>query len=261
MSSYFVSDLHLQDDADQKSQIFVKVLQKYGPHCQRLVLLGDIFDSWIADHDYFRKKYSTVVTELVRLRSLGVEIHFFEGNHDLHLKEFWQDRHGIPVHTDIAHFHWHGKRIRCEHGDLMNPRDTNYLLLRRFLRTKMIRKLSFKLPGTKIGGFAEKWSQHSRKKTSRQTPDRDQRIREMMHTYAVKEARAEPFDYLITGHTHIRDEFVIPRGASFGGLAPSPVLGKQTQIFLNLGTWLDRPTILKLSDTGHEFIDLSSFSI
>ena len=239
--TYFLSDLHLIDDQDEKSLRLLRALETLSPRAERWVLLGDIFDSWIADHDYFLQKHSKVVSKLLELCRSGIEIHFFEGNHDLHLKEFWEVRHGIQVHPERANFEWHGKRVRCEHGDLMNPEDKNYLRLRHFLRRPFVRRGIFALPGTFVGAVAEGWSATSRKRTSKSSPERTERIRKMMHTYAIKEAAGRSFDYLITGHTHTRDEFVIPGSAA---------------IFLNLGTWLEKPQVLELDSRSHRFIDV-----
>lgn len=241
MSAYFVSDLHLLDDADPKSQKFIQVLKRFG-QAQQWVLLGDIFDTWVADHDYFQKKYAKVVAQLLELKHQGVEIHFFEGNHDFHLKEFWQERFGFHVHPDIARFDWYGKRIRCEHGDLMNPNDVNYIRLRKFLRAPLTRSALFRIPGDIVGKVGDEWSRHSRKNSSKYTSDRADRIVKMMHAYALQETRSDDFDYLITGHTHTRDEFALPPR---NGTAP---------IFLNLGTWLERATVLEINDDGHKFI-------
>lgn len=242
LKTYFVSDLHLIDDQDKNTAILLQALETFRHQAQRWVLLGDIFDSWIADHDYFLQKHFKVVSKLTELRRAETEIHFFEGNHDLHLKEFWESRHGIQVHADIAAFEWHGKRIRCEHGDLMNPADKNYLRLRRFLRKSFVRQGIFALPGPFVGAVAESWSARSRKRSSRNSPERAAQIREMMHAYAIAQAAQQSFDYLITGHTHTRDEFVIP--------------GSQS-MFLNLGSWLEKPQILELDSQAHRFIDVS----
>src|SRR5689334_4808271 len=104
--AYFVSDLHLTDPSDSKSKLFVRFLDDLlaqsrggvGEKPTHLFLVGDIFDLWIGSHDYFRQTFSEVVEAVSRLVQAGLQVHFFEGNHDLYLKTFWHDQLGVVVH-------------------------------------------------------------------------------------------------------------------------------------------------------------------
>ena len=58
----------------------------------------------------------------------NVEIVYFEGNHDLHLRYFWGDRLGLTVSAGPRYFELCGRTLRIEHGDQMDPDDTAGLM-------------------------------------------------------------------------------------------------------------------------------------
>ncbi|MEK7356174.1 MAG: UDP-2,3-diacylglucosamine diphosphatase, partial [Bdellovibrionota bacterium] len=160
--AYFVSDLHLTSGDDPRSQTFLRFLaglheaakaggEKSPTH---LFLVGDVFDLWIGSHSYFVGRFATVVDAIRLLVRDGVEVHYFEGNHDLHLRKFWQDDVGVRVHPDAETFELAGKRVRVEHGDLINPDDKGYLFLRGFLRSGPMRTIALGLPSTIVRAIA-----------------------------------------------------------------------------------------------------------
>jgi UDP-2,3-diacylglucosamine hydrolase len=89
--AYFVSDLHLKSKEERSAQIFVRFLKRLQDEQQltHLFLLGDIFDFWVSDHSYFIEKFHPIVEEIDRITRRGIEVHYFEGNHDLHLERYW----------------------------------------------------------------------------------------------------------------------------------------------------------------------------
>ena len=83
--AYFISDLHIVSPQDPRTALFIRFLRDVADDgdASHLFLLGDIFDMWLADHAYFVDRYRAVIDEIVRLKTRGIEIHYFEGNHDL----------------------------------------------------------------------------------------------------------------------------------------------------------------------------------
>ena len=125
----FVSDLHLGDPGDERTKKFLNFLSRLGgrEECTHLFLLGDIFDLWIAHHSYFVDRFRPVIEQLQRLQSVGIELHYFEGNHDLYLKDYWQNQLGIVVHSGPCYLTLDGLVFRLEHGDQMDPDDKGYI--------------------------------------------------------------------------------------------------------------------------------------
>jgi UDP-2,3-diacylglucosamine hydrolase len=253
MNAYLVSDLHLESSRQPRALCFLAWLQSLVFEAKKgelatLVLLGDIFDFWIGAHEHFLDEYRDIVLAIRELQKNGVEVHYFEGNHDLHLKDFWQDRIGVQVHTSGELLELAGWRVWCEHGDLINPNDKGYLFLRSVLRSTLFDAFQAALPSRAVQWLGERASRlsrnHTNEKRERSIPE--ELVREMIRTFAEKKSEKVFFDYIITGHVHVNDEF-------------KKDLGKRSFVSINLGSWFEFPTALKMTKTGHQIADLSQF--
>lgn len=248
--AYFVSDLHLAGPGEPRTALFERLLDsiEQDAHATHLFLLGDIFDMWLGDHDYFIERYERIVDSLKRIRARGVDVHYFEGNHDLHLGPFWSGEldfevHGGPVSIDLD-----GRRLRLEHGDQMDPDDRGYIFLRWFLRTPPMRFLILHLPGRLVAWIGERASAHSRSYTSETKTISRQDAIGKIRRHAEKAHSQEPFDLIISGHVHVRDDFRFETG---NGPARS----------VNLGTWLDAPCYFCLDAKTAELVELDEADV
>ena len=242
--AYFVSDLHIASPEDPKHTRFLGLLGSLnGENSSHLFLLGDIFDMWLGDHRYFIDRYQPLIDEIRRLRDDGVEVHYFEGNHDLHLGRYWAGQLGITVHAGPASIEVAGQSLRLEHGDQMDPDDRGYRFLRWFLRTPVMRFLIYNLPGKLAAGIGERASATSRSYTSEtKVIAREDAIAKIRQHAAIAH-RQQPFDLLVSGHVHIRDDHTMTDSSgSFRSV--------------NLGTWLDTPCCFVLDNAGARFIEL-----
>ena len=234
MKAYFVSDLHLVDVADKKSQLFIHWLDDLTKEdgVTHLFLVGDIFDLWIGDHAFFKKKWEPITSKLAALKNAGVDIHYFEGNHDLHLAKYWRDQLGVSVHPDSFDLEIiPGCKLRVEHGDLIDPDDKGYLFLRRCLRTPVITQVLLHLPEWFVTYVGQRMSKLSRAYTSAKSKQiHNQEICQRVRNFAERRHAESAFDFLITGHVHVRDDWKLPSGARS----------------INLGSWFEDPAVLLL---------------
>ncbi len=234
---YFLSDLHIQKMDSERAQNFIKFLQTLNKeNCKKIFLVGDIFDLWIGEHDYFLKHYTPIIQEIHRLVNLGIEIHYFEGNHDLYLKSFWQDIMNCQVHADELDIEIENTKIHLEHGDKANPEDKGYMFLRWFLRTKAIDKSVNNLPSDWVEFIGRKAAKASRSYTSSLKWDR----KEVLHKYVHGLAQNNDFDVIITGHLHIFDDYQFTEN-------------NKTRRSINLGSWYDSTRYLKLENAQFSF--------
>jgi UDP-2,3-diacylglucosamine hydrolase len=226
----FVSDIHISSSSDPKYALFLSFLDDcLNTKPQFLFLVGDIFDLWIADRAYFVARYSEAAARLKALVAAGVAVHYFEGNHDLDLEVYWRYVVGLEVHEQAAYFDLDGRVLRVEHGDQMDPEDRGYLFLRWFLRTPVLRFLGRHLPNSLVAWIGERASRTSRDYTSNVKTTSDERSRRKMREHGERVWIERHFDYLVSGHTHVREEARLRGGA---------------EIF-NLGTWLKEPVVLE----------------
>ena len=245
--AWFVSDLHIRDEQESSSEtllLFLHSIENNERQATHLFLVGDIFDLWIHNHSYFVDKFPKIVNAIRAVVARGIEVHYFEGNHDLYLRKFWQQEVGVKVHDGPEFFNLGPFKIRVEHGDLMNPEDKGYLFLKGVLQSKPVTFVAKNLPGMAVSWIGERASRASRHYTSNQKSMHEEQVKSFMHAYADQEVGKRPFDYLITGHTHVRDIYELTREGD--------------QVFsINLGSWFEDKKALRLDESGHSFVELS----
>lgn len=196
----------MRESNSQKLLLFLVELKKKPP--QNIFLVGDIFDLWIYNHKPFLSEYLPIIRELKLLHEAGTQIHYFEGNHDLYLKKFWQDTLGFKVYSDFLCIELEGKWFRVEHGDLMNPNDKGYLFLRWFLRTWFMKAIVKILPGELIFRIGQLASRSSRTYTSSDIKKvTDTTATDIIHDHAKRVCHESYFDFIITGHVHVENDY------------------------------------------------------
>ncbi len=248
MNSWFVSDIHLKDLHERNGNLLLRFLfyLNESPKEHRLFLLGDIFDAWVSGGNAFVSHFSILIEEIAKFKRAGGEVFYFEGNHDVHIDVFWTKKFGIPVIEDLEYFDLHGLTLRLEHGDFINPEDKAYLNYRKLIHRPWVEFLAHNLPSHFWKWLTESQSKKSRKKTSRYAQENSERIIKLVRAYAEKTFKVEPFDLIVTGHMHIFDDY------SF------EVSGRKVRS-INLGTWLEIPRALKVTDGEIKVISLESF--
>lgn len=215
MKAYFLSDQHLHSNDQQECQALLHFFRslKSSEDCSHLFLVGDIFDLWAGPHDYFIKKWQSFNAEILRLVSLGTQVHYFEGNHDLLLADYYSKQLGVHVYDSAQYFTINNKVYRVEHGDQMDPEDKNYLLLRSFWRSKIISYLIKNVSGNLISKIGESASDFSRQQqTAKPDQAHIQRIKNTIDSHIKTAYSEKPFDIFVAGHVHIKDERLIDVG-------------------------------------------------
>lgn len=237
ISAWFVSDLHLEDPNERNGVLFLsflRSLQRKGFLPTHLFLLGDIFDLWVGNHEFYHEKFREIVNEIIELKRSGVEVVYFEGNHDLHLKDFWTAQYGIPVYTEPKYFDLEGLTLRCEHGDFINTQDRAYLKLREILRTPRMESLFQTVPASVMSKVGEVASSLSREKTFVNRIDTKDEMRQMIHEYAQAAYVEKSFDLMVSGHMHVRDDWEFE-------------INQRKVRSVNLGSWFEEPHVVHLT--------------
>lgn len=248
ISAWFVSDIHLKDPNERNGILFLgflRSLQRRGHLPTHLFLLGDIFDLWVGNHDFYYRKFREIVDEIINLKRMGVDVHYFEGNHDLHIEEFWYDRFKIPCYVAPHYFQLENFVLRCEHGDFINQKDRAYLKLREILRSPRIEKLAQTLPGEAVSFIGEFASSLSRKGSFQLRRDTAEEMKAMIREYAQTSYVEKSFDLMVTGHMHVRDDW-------------RTEINERKLRSINLGSWFDEPQVVHLTQNSPEWIKVRS---
>lgn len=142
---FFVADSHFRDrrlpgEAERRDRFAAFCRQV--PVGASLFLLGDIFDFYFEYSTVVSKRYFDIFVALFECRSRGVDLHFLGGNHDFWVGDFLSDTLGIHIHPTDFSISCQGRKIRCAHGDMVNPDDRGYRMLRDVLRNPVAIKLA-----------------------------------------------------------------------------------------------------------------------
>jgi UDP-2,3-diacylglucosamine hydrolase len=199
MRAVFLADAHLRDPEDANYRALLDFLALQEGRTDLLVLLGDICEFLVGYPDTIFPPYVPLFEALARLAQNGTRLVYVEGNHDFHLEPGFRNRFPCRVLPDGGAVDLGGKRVLLAHGDLANPADQAYRLLRAILRSVPMRMLIRLLPpdvSWKIAGRMSQASRRGQNDKSRRWPARD-----ILIPYA-RARLAEGYQAIVTGHFH-----------------------------------------------------------
>ncbi len=238
MSAIFLSDVHLQDSTSVKTQLVMRFLQEVASQHKQIFILGDLFDVWPGTTSYLIDRFKPVTQVLQKLVKQGHELHYIEGNHDFRLGSYFTDELGVRVHTNELELNLGGKKVYMAHGDLGNPQEKGYRVLRSLLRQDLLHWAIKPLPPKMIFDLGARTSGLSRKYQQTQlSPGLETKIRQTYRATAEK-IFAEGADVVIMGHTHLPDDV-------------STVIQGRPCRYINTGDWIHNFTYLEFD--GSQF--------
>lgn len=128
-----VADSHLREGAAEEFFDMLAAIRRYNP--DGVIFLGDIFELWVAFGGYESSMHARFL-DWCREAKKHFEVGFILGNHEFYVME----SHGEAFTwiTEESHI---TSGLLCLHGDLINRADKRYLLLRKVLRSRVIRFL------------------------------------------------------------------------------------------------------------------------
>ena len=129
MATLFISDLHLDAERPQVTDLFLRFLREQARGAQALYILGDLFEAWVGDDDPSAVGESVArgVRELV---DAGTPVYFMRGNRDFLLGSDYAARAGMQVLADPSVVMLGQRPALLLHGDLLCTADTGYMAFR-----------------------------------------------------------------------------------------------------------------------------------
>lgn len=233
---YFISDFHLglgERSADKKrEQMLLQFLEQIQHRCERLFILGDLFDYWFEYSTVIPKLHIRTLAAFARYADAGIPVDYVIGNHDFGHHTFFQQELGIRIHYHDLPVELYGKKFYLAHGDGKALNDTGYLILRAILRHKLSLWL-WKWLHPDIGvGLAASVSRKSRVYTSEKKYGDEENGLEIF----AKSMIARGYDYVLMGHLH-------------QPLVKSFTAGGCEGMYLNTGDWLVHNTFAQFDGT------------
>ena len=216
---YFASDQHFGAPTIEKSKVreqkFVKWLDEIKSDAEILFLLGDLFDFWFEYKKVVPKGFVRVLGKLAELKDSGIEIHFFVGNHDLWMRDYFETELNIPVYFKPQEFTLHNKTFLIGHGDGLGPGDNGYKRMKKVF-TNPLSKWLYRWLHPDIGvGLA----QHLSVKNKLISGDEDVKFlgeeNEWLVLYCKKKLTEKQYDYFVFGHRHLPLEIAVSENSKY----------------------------------------------
>lgn len=227
---YFASDQHFGLPNHQESLVrekrFVQWLDTIKKDAEVLFLLGDLFDFWFEYRKVVPKGFVRVLGKLAELRNLSIQIHFFVGNHDLWMYNYFEEELNIPVYHHPKVFTIHNKKFLIGHGDGLGPGDKGYKRMKKVF-TNPVSKWLYRWLHPDIGMWLGTYLSTKNKMISgkEDVVFLGEDMEWLVH-YCKRKLEQEHYDYFVFGHRHL----------------PLEIKLKDNSKYINLGDWISHFT-------------------
>lgn len=241
---YFLSDFHLGAPDYNASLIrerkILQFLDSIEGKTAELFILGDMFDFWYEYKQVVPKNYVRLLGRLAAIADKGTRIHFFVGNHDMWMKDYFEKELGIKVYFQEQTFQSGATRFYIAHGDGLGPGDKGYKFLKKIFRSKFCNWLFGKLHPDWGIGLANYFSRKSRAKTGTADDSWMGEDQEWLVIHSKEVLQQHHFDYFVYGHRHYPIQL---------DLASSNAKHGQKSQYINLGDWITNFTYASFDGT------------
>lgn len=235
----FISDIHLGVDhknayPDRKAILLERLQAWRAEGIEQLFLLGDIFEFWMEYRDFIPKSEFDFLTEIKLMVDAGVQVHYFAGNHDFNLGEFFEKQLGCQVYSDSAVLELQGQKVVLLHGDGFAASDGKYRAAKKVI-THPWSNFLFKLLHPDWGMALARWvggtsrEHHSYGKID--WSEYEESALKLMHETGAR--------FCVNGHVHEARQVQLGEG---------DFKGQYQGEYLNIGQWFHDPSWLEMVD-------------
>jgi len=223
---YFLSDFHLGAPNAEASLVrekkIVQFLDEAAKDAAEIFVVGDLFDFWYEYKKVVPKGYVRILGKLATLTDSGIPVHFFVGNHDMWMRDYFQKELNIPVYFEPTAFRFNDKKFLVGHGDGLGPGDHGYKFIKKIFRNKACSWLFGLLPPAIGMGIAHYFSRKSRAQTGQSDEIFLGEDKEWLILYCREVLKTNDYDYLVFGHRHLPIDFKL----------------NEKSRYINLGDWI-----------------------
>jgi len=227
---YIASDQHLgipnHKDSLQREKKFVGWLETIRQDAHMLILLGDLFDFWFEYKRVVPKGFVRILGKLAELRDAGITIHFFVGNHDLWMRDYFEKELDIRVFYAPQEYQINEHLFLMGHGDGLGPGDTGYKRMKKVFTNPISKWLYRWLHpdlGLKLGNYLST-------KNKLISGDEDAKFlgedNEWLVHYCKRKLKEKPYNYFLFGHRHL----------------PMTIPLSEKSTYINTGDWISHFT-------------------
>jgi len=243
---YFLSDFHLgvPDAATslQREKLIVQFLESIKDKAYTIFLVGDMFDFWFEYRKVVPRGYVRLLGKLAELSDAGIQLHFFVGNHDMWMKDYFQKELNIPVYFQPKVFQVNGCSFYIGHGDGLGPGDHGYKMLKKVFRSSVCQWLFGLLPPVIGMGLANYFSGKSRGEEYHPEEKFLGEEKEWLLIYSRQMLQREKHNFFVFGHRHLPIDYRLSTESRY----------------INLGEWMNYQTYAVFDGTEMELKSFTS---
>jgi UDP-2,3-diacylglucosamine hydrolase len=223
---YFASDNHLGAPNLEESLVrekkFVSWLDTIKKDAEAVFLVGDIFDFWFEYSEVVPKGFTRTFGKLAEISDAGIPIHYFAGNHDMWLVDYFQKELSLTVYNKPKVFTINDKKFFVGHGDGLGPGDRSFKIMKKIFKNPFF-NWCFRCVhpdlGIKLGKYL---SDKNRLKSSLEDLRFNGNENEWLTKYCKEKLKNKHYDYFVFGHRHI----------------PLEIKLSSNSTYINLGDWI-----------------------
>lgn len=239
--TYFASDFHLgapdEIESLKREKEIIAWLNHIELNASSIYLVGDIFDFWFEYKHVIPKGFSRLQGKIADLTDKGIPVHFFYGNHDMWMFDYFKKELSVEIHSDAIQIIIETKKIFVAHGDGLGPNDRGYKLIKKIFRFKLFQWLFARIHpniGIKIAHY---FSKKSRVKNGPRDAQFNGVENEWLYKFAQDYNKKNDIDFFVFGHRHL------PLKISF-----------DSATYINLGEWINYQTFGKFDGENFELL-------
>ena len=223
---YFASDNHLGAPNLEESLVrekkFVSWLGTIKKDAEAIFLVGDIFDFWFEYSEVVPKGFTRTLGKLAEISDAGIPIHYFAGNHDMWLVDYFQKELNLTVYNKPKVFTINDKKFFVGHGDGLGPGDKSFKIMKKIFKTPFF-NWCFRCVHPDLGIKIWKYlSNKNRLKSSLEDLRFNGNENEWLTKYCKEKLKNKHYDYFVFGHRHI----------------PLEIKLSPNSTYINLGDWI-----------------------
>lgn len=222
---YFLSDFHLgvptASTSLEREKLIVQFLDEAAKDAAEIFILGDMFDFWYEYKRVVPKGFVRLLGKLATLTDSGIKIHFFVGNHDMWMRDYFQDEINIPVYFEPQLLERGGKTFLIGHGDGLGPGDHRYKRLKKIFRHPVSKWLFGIFPPVLGMSLAHFMSRRSRAQGLPEEVFLGE-DKEWLIIYCKEELKKKNIDFFVFGHRHLAIDYRL----------------NEHSRYINLGDWM-----------------------
>ncbi len=227
---YFLSDFHLgapnAATSLEREKLIVKFLNEIKQTAYAVFLVGDMFDFWYEYKKVVPKGGVRLLGKIAELTDEGIKVYFFVGNHDMWMKDYFEQELNVPVYFEPKEFTFNQTSFYIGHGDGLGPGDHGYKMMKKVFRSPVCQWLFGIFPPYIGIGLADYFSRKSRQSAGSIEEKFLGEENEWLLTYSKEVLNRQPVNFFIFGHRHLPIDYSITPESRY----------------INLGEWINFAT-------------------